>query len=305
MSTPPEGGGAIALPEALVRVMGLLQPRLILAEACRLAAVLSGAEVALAVAAAPGDRWTEDSYAISRGADDAGHLPPPSVRAAMLDLQRQLEAAAAPLAAEPAAPDLAAVVQRGGREDALMWAVPLRAQDGAVVGALAVLSTDPQAPGRVSMADLGALGRAAEAALGNAAELAAARRHQERLLLFSDAADEAIWDWNPVTNQVWWAAGIQALLGPAAPKVEPAHAWKLSRIHPEDADRVERELDAAARDPNTTSWKAEYRFLRASGSWASVEDRAYFLRDRDGHALRVVGAMRDVSALRDSAERLR
>jgi len=285
--------------------MGLLQPRLILAEACRLAAALFGAEVALAVAAAPGDRWAEDSYAVSRGAEDPGHLPPPPVRAAMLDLQRQLEAASAPLAAEPAAPDLAAVVQRTGREGALLWAVPLKAQDGAVGGALAVLATDPRVAERVSMVDLGALARAAEAALGNAAELAAARRHQERLLLFSDAADEAIWDWNPVTNQVWWAAGIQALLGPAAPKVEPVHAWKLSRIHPEDADRVARELDAAVRDPDTTSWKAEYLFLRANGSWASVEDRAYFLRDREGRALRVVGAMRDVSELRHSTERLR
>jgi len=283
--------------------MGLLQPRLILAEACRQAVVLFGAEVALAVAAAPGERWTEDSYAISCGADEPAHLPPPSVRAAMLDLQRNLEAAPATLAAEPADPALAAVA-RAGREGALIWAVPLAAQDGAVGGALAVLSTDPEISGRLSMEALGALGRATEAALANAAELAAARRHQERLLLFSDAADEAIWDWNPVTNQIWWAAGIQALLGPAAPKVEPGHGWKLGRIHPADADRVARELDAAARDPNTASWKAEYRFLRANGSWASVEDRAYFLRDREGHALRVVGAMRDVSALRDSAERL-
>jgi PAS domain S-box-containing protein len=304
MSTPPEGGGASALPQALVRVLGLLQSRPILAEACRQAVVLTGAELALAVAAEAGDRWTEDSYALCRGGDDPGHLPPPSVRAAMLELQRQLQSAPAPLAGEPADPALAAVVQRTGREEARIWAVPLRAQDGAVCGALGVLASAPEPAGRAWMADLTALGGAAEVALGNAAELAAARRHQERLLLFSDAADEAIWDWNPVTQQVWWAAGIQALLGPAAPKVEPSHAWKLGRIHPEDADRVARELDAAARDPNTSSWKAEYRFLRANGTWASVEDRAYFLRDREGHVLRAVGAMRDVSALRDSAERL-
>ena len=304
MSATPESTGGSTLSDALVRVMGLLQPRQILAEASRQAAALTATEVGLAIAAEPGERWTEDCYALSRGGDDPGHLPPAAVRAAMLELQQQLSDSPAPLAAEPASPALAALVQRTGREDALIWAVPLRGHNGGVSGVLAVLSTVPEAAARIRSGDLAALGRATEGALGNAQELTAARRHQERLLLFSDAAEEAIWDWNPVTNQVWWAAGIHALLGPCGPKVEAAHSWKLARIHPEDAETVRRELEAAARDASVSTWKAGYRFLRANGSWAWVEDRAYFLRDREGHALRVVGAMRDVSALKASAQRL-
>ncbi|HEY8210928.1 MAG TPA: ATP-binding protein [Myxococcaceae bacterium] len=304
MSPPPEGGVPSTLPGALVRIMGLLQPRLILAEACRQAIMLCAGEAALAVAAAAGDRWTEDCYACSQAADDPGHLPPPAARAALTELQYQLAGAPGPRSAEPADPALAALVQQAGREAVRLWAVPLRDRDGAACGALAVLSSAPDAAERVCPVALAALGNAAETALANAAELGAARRHQERLLLFSDAVDEAIWDWNPVTQQVWWAAGIHTLLGPAAPAVEPAHAWKLGRIHPEDADRVRRELEAAAGAPDVSTWRAEYRFLRANGSWAHVEDRAHFLRDREGHALRAVGAMRDVSALRESAERL-
>ncbi len=302
MSVLPEGGAA--LPDALIRVMGLLQPRQILAEASRQAAVLTGAEVGLAIAAEPGDRWTEDCYALSHGRDDPGQLPSTAMRAAMLELQQQLAQAPAPVHGEPASPGLAPAVQGTGREEALLWAVPLKGPDGSVSGALAVLSAAPDATARVRPGDLLALARATEAALHNALELTAARRHQERLLLFSEAAEEAIWDWNPVTQQVWWAAGIHALLGPCGPKVEPAHAWKLSRVHPDDVERVRRELEDAARDASVSTWKGGYRFLRANGSWAWVEDRAYFLRDREGHALRVVGAMRDVSAFRASAERL-
>jgi signal transduction histidine kinase/ActR/RegA family two-component response regulator len=39
----------------------------------------------------------------------------------------------------------------------------------------------------------------------------------------------------------------------------------------------------------------EYRFRRGDGLWAVVEDRAYFLRDVQGLAYRVLGALRDIS----------
>jgi len=295
------------MPEdALIRVMSFLQAGQVLAEACRQAAALTSAEVALAVCSGSRERehGTEDSHVLCRGAEDPGQIPPSAARAAMMGLQTRLAEAPVPISAEPAGPGLSDLVQKARREEGLLWAVPLRHPDGTVQGVLAVVSGDPQAASRVRPGALGALGRAAEAALSNAQELASARRHQERLLLFSESSNEAIWDWNPVTQQIWWAAGIQALVGPAGPGVEPTLAWKMGRIHPEDALFVRRALEEAAGTPGTSVWKAEYRFLRADGSWAWVEDRAHFLRDREGRARRVVGAMRDISGLKESNQRL-
>jgi signal transduction histidine kinase len=51
----------------------------------------------------------------------------------------------------------------------------------------------------------------------------------------------------------------------------------------------------AAIDAGRQVWADEYRFRRADGAYADVLDRGFVLRDGDGAALRMVGAMLDVS----------
>ena len=46
------------------------------------------------------------------------------------------------------------------------------------------------------------------------------------------------------------------------------------------------------------TWQAEYRFRRHDGSYVHVEDRGYFLRDDAGRAYRLIGSMRDVTAMK-------
>jgi signal transduction histidine kinase/DNA-binding response OmpR family regulator len=60
------------------------------------------------------------------------------------------------------------------------------------------------------------------------------------------------------------------------------------------------------------NWVGEYRFLEADGSYASVLDRGFLIRDAAGRPLRMIGAMQDITerkrfeeelaAARDSAE---
>jgi signal transduction histidine kinase len=49
-------------------------------------------------------------------------------------------------------------------------------------------------------------------------------------------------------------------------------------------------------------WSMEYRYLRADGSYAHVIDRGYFIYDENGKALRMIGAMVDVTARVNLAE---
>jgi PAS domain-containing protein len=50
-------------------------------------------------------------------------------------------------------------------------------------------------------------------------------------------------------------------------------------------------------DAGAESWSAEYRFQRKDGSYASVQDRGFILRDVAGKAVRMVGGMRDWSSV--------
>jgi len=53
------------------------------------------------------------------------------------------------------------------------------------------------------------------------------------------------------------------------------------------------------------AWVDEYRFRCADGSYKDVYDRGYILRDADGRATRMIGAMLDITARKRAEEALR
>src|SRR5688500_18010506 len=52
------------------------------------------------------------------------------------------------------------------------------------------------------------------------------------------------------------------------------------------------------------AWFCEYRFQRSDGAWADVHNRASISRDRSGTALRVVGAVLDITENKCAGEEL-
>lgn len=54
-----------------------------------------------------------------------------------------------------------------------------------------------------------------------------------------------------------------------------------------------------------TAWSDEYRFHRQDGSYADVLDRGRVIRDSEGNAVRMIGAMLDVSQIRKAETALR
>ena len=60
-----------------------------------------------------------------------------------------------------------------------------------------------------------------------------------------------------------------------------------------------------ALDGSGDEWRCEYRLMRADGGWAVIFDRAYIARDRAGKAVRIIGAMQDLTEVRAGEEALR
>jgi PAS domain-containing protein len=133
----------------------------------------------------------------------------------------------------------------------------------------------------------------------NAIDVREIGRDQSRLLLLAEATDDAFYDYALDTRKLWWGGGILKLHGSETEPAEHTARWKLDRIHPDDSVGV-RESFAAACDSTAMRWQAEYRFRRHDGTYIGIEDRCYFLRDEHGRAYRVVGSMRDVTAMNDA-----
>jgi len=127
------------------------------------------------------------------------------------------------------------------------------------------------------------------------------REANERFERVARATNDAVWDWDLLTNEVWWNAGFHALFGYPPEHTRPTSESWSDFIHPADRDRVLGEVHAAI-EGSAESWSGEYRFRRGDGSYADVFDRGYIQRDPAGRGLRMTGAMMDISA-RKAAER--
>jgi PAS domain-containing protein len=124
-------------------------------------------------------------------------------------------------------------------------------------------------------------------------ELAAARIALLRSEGGGDLARAAIWHWDLKDGSVEWAPDLRALFGYSV-RVTDA-AWRESRIHPDDQNRVALSLHRATVVNNGSVWSERYRFRRADGSHAAVVERAYVLHDEQGPRW-VLGALAPAAA---------
>lgn len=127
------------------------------------------------------------------------------------------------------------------------------------------------------------------------------RRSEERYRLAARAADSVLWDWEVDAPTMFWSESLATVMGHPLPVsgglCETAPTFRMENIHPDDRARVEQSLTDCLRARSDT-WAAEYRFKLGSGEWAYVLDRSCVVRDPNGVAIRLVGALHDVSELR-------
>jgi len=104
------------------------------------------------------------------------------------------------------------------------------------------------------------------------------QRTPERFGLVAKDTNYAIWDWNLITDQIWWNQGFRTLFGYEGHQIEPGIESWYGRIHPDDQQRVVTGIHAVI-DHGGRQWADEYRFRKADGTYAYVLDRGYALHD--------------------------
>lgn len=132
----------------------------------------------------------------------------------------------------------------------------------------------------------------------------ALRKSEERFRLVARATGEAIWDNDLLTGEQEWDGATEALFGYPSPHRGVTAAWWEERMHPDDRNRVLRSLEALYEGTGEV-WEEAYRFRKADGTYAEVEDRGYVVRDGSGKPVRMVGSMRDVTERKRQEEELK
>ncbi|OLP17886.1 hypothetical protein BST81_12565 [Leptolyngbya sp. 'hensonii'] len=132
----------------------------------------------------------------------------------------------------------------------------------------------------------------------------ALRLSEERWHLALRGNNDGIWDWDLRTNQVFLSARWKEMLGYGEEEL-PSHleAW-LTRMHPEDLDRV-LAIHRAHLEGETPYYIAEFRLRCKDGHYKWILSRGQALWDESGVPVRIVGSHTDISDRKQAEENLR
>ena len=116
----------------------------------------------------------------------------------------------------------------------------------------------------------------------------------ERFEKVTEATNDAIWDWDMVNKIFYRSSAIEKFFGKKALKSLPEKDYWSDKFHPDDVDKINDSITLAITDPTNTRWECEYRILN-DNNIIFVIDRGVIIRNQEGEAIRIVGAMTDIS----------
>lgn len=116
----------------------------------------------------------------------------------------------------------------------------------------------------------------------------------QRYQYVTKATFDAVWDWDIVNDVIIWGEGVSEIFGYTLHELKQDITSWTDHIHPEDQGDVIQSIDSFIKG-NETIWQSEYRYLKADGTYAIVQDRGYAVRDNKGRVTRIVGAMQDIT----------
>ncbi len=126
---------------------------------------------------------------------------------------------------------------------------------------------------------------------------------RERLELVTNATNDAVWEWDKVTNEFLGNAGLYKLYGYKNEIGDISSKAFFTRVHPDDQEAIGKRLQNAL-ERGTNQFIGEYRFRVKSGEYRQFFERVLIAYNAKGDAIRVLGAMQDITERKKAREAL-
>lgn len=108
------------------------------------------------------------------------------------------------------------------------------------------------------------------------------------------------WDWDIVTNDLYWSDEIYRIFGLAPQEFGATYEAFLDTVHPEDRAMVERSVDEALQ--YNMPYSIEHRIVLPDGYIRIVHEQAEVMRDDTGQAIRMAGTVQDITERKKAEE---
>lgn len=176
------------------------------------------------------------------------------------------------------------------------WSVPLLDENDSVLATVAVYFDEIKEPTQTERELITRVGTFIKIIIENKRNREVTKLSNERYKLATLASKDAIYDWDILNNELYWGEGFEKIFGyrQALTSIQ----WWEERIHSDDLTAVSANLNACLQNTQLTYWHSEYRFLKADDNYATIVEDGFIIRDNEGVAIRMVGAMQDCSHMK-------
>ncbi len=130
------------------------------------------------------------------------------------------------------------------------------------------------------------------------------KESNEKYNIVAKATSDTIWDWKIQDNSISWNKGIESVFGYSPEDVGKSSDWWFDKIHPEDSIKMSIKLYSFI-EQKTENWQDQYRFRCADNTYKYVLDRGFLLKDDNGKAIRMIGAIQDITKQKEEEQRLK
>jgi len=129
----------------------------------------------------------------------------------------------------------------------------------------------------------------------------AVRDSEERYQLVSLATSDGIYDWDVARDILFNSEDLSCLLD--LDESNPTSKRWADKIHPDDLEAYVASLVAHFKG-HTESLECDYRQRARDGGYRWVRDRGIGVRNPEGRVTRLVGAVRDITEMREAHEKI-
>ena len=121
------------------------------------------------------------------------------------------------------------------------------------------------------------------------------RLANERFEKATEATNDAIWDWNLIDKSYYRSEAIDKFFGKNTSKAFTDNEFWQDNYHPDDSQKLQDSIYKAVHDPHCHRWELEYRIYNHDKEIIYVSDCGIIIRDDQGIATRMIGAMTNVT----------
>lgn len=175
------------------------------------------------------------------------------------------------------------------------WSQPLINSQGKVFGSFAIYYTQKKGPEDNEISLMQRAAHFITIIYENIESERMVRLSNERYELATKATNEAIWDWDLLTDTITWSNAFFQLFG--YDKVDDKNTYQFwaNNVHPDDQPFILDSLNQFVKQRKQNQWTGEYRFRKKDGTYANVLDKGFVLRDETKNPYRMVGSLQDIS----------